>query len=333
MHKVKLKTWPHQLRSTFRKNISKGFTLLELLIAVAISGIVVSGLLYLVVELLRIDNRETALEEVQRDTRRAMNYIADDLREAVYVYSTPTIVASTATTDVGSALPSDAIPILAFWRIQPLSQNEMPGPCSTAYAGDANKEERNTCETLNVRRAAYELVVYSQHAGPDAPWEGQSRISRYSLSQYTDPKNLQETPGYIDPGLQLSNFENWERDATEILPTGGSAVLVDYIDRRGTSANPVRCEDWIPGSSAGDYNLSPPDTPEDNSFFVCVRDPAAASQQDLQIARSNQDVYIFLRGDVSARSASVNPASDVSRSPMLQTQVLIRGVINKNPTE
>ncbi|MEL6359423.1 MAG: hypothetical protein AAFQ01_05735, partial [Bacteroidota bacterium] len=57
------------------------------------------------------------------------------------------------------------------------------------------------------------------------------------------------------------------------------------------------------------------------------------TQQDLQIARSNQDVYIFVRGDASARSASVSPASDVSRSPMLQTQVLIRGVVNKNPTD
>ncbi|MEL6358556.1 MAG: prepilin-type N-terminal cleavage/methylation domain-containing protein [Bacteroidota bacterium] len=323
------KIWQRKVISSVKSTDDGGFTLLELLVAVIISGLVVSGLLYLVVELLRIDNRETALEEVQRDTRRAMNYMADDLREAVYVYSTPTTVTSTAITGVGSALPTGATPILAFWRIQPISQDQMPGVCSTAFTGTAE----DTCDALKIRRSAYELVVYSQHQGPTAPWEGPSRISRYSLSQYEDASQLIETPGYVDPGLQLSSFEGWEADTADPVQPGGAAVLVDYIDKIGTSSNAVKCEDWIPDSNPGDYFLSPPGAPEDSSFFACVRDTDSETQQDLQIARSNQDVYIFLRGDASARSASIAPASEISRSPMLQTQVLIRGVVNKNPTD
>lgn len=320
--------WRRKFSSSKSSN-NGGFTLLELLVAVIISGLVVSGLLYLVVELLRIDNRETALEEIQRDTRRAMNYMADDLREAIYVYSTPATVTSTATTGVGSALPTGATPVLAFWRIQPIAQDQMPGVCSTTFTGT----EEDTCDALKIRRSAYELVVYSQHSGAAGPWEGESRISRYSLSQYKDASTLEENPGYVDPGLQLSSFEGWEADTTDPVKPGGSSVLVDYIDKVGTSSNSVKCEDWIPDSKPGEYFLSPPGAPEDSSFFACVRDTDSETQQDLQIARSNQDVYIFLRGDASARSASVVPASDVSRSPMLQTQVLIRGVVNKNPTD
>lgn len=327
------KAWIRQFFLVLTRNRAKGFTLLELLIAMAISGLVISGLLYLVTELLRIDNRETALEEVQRDTRRAMNYIANDLREAVYVYSTPTTITSTANTGVGSALPAGANPILAFWRIQPIPESQMPGVCSTTFSGPANVDKKNTCDALKIRRAAYELVVYSQHSGATDPWRGQSRISRYSLSQYTDAANLVETSGYIDPGLQLNNFEGWEKDPTETLPTGGSAVLVDYIDAVGVSSTPVQCKDWIPGSEDGEYFLSPPNAPEDSSFFACIRDTDSTAQQDLQLSRSNQDVYLFLRGDVSARSSATSPASDISRSPMLQTQVLIRGVINKNPID
>ena len=308
---------------------------MELLIAALISGLVVSGLLYLVVELVRIDNRETALEEVQRDTRRAMNYIADELREAVYVYGTPGTLAApntvaNSTTGVGSALPNGSIPVLAFWKVTPISQGEMPADCSTTFTDQA---DQNNCRTLKVRRASYDLVVYSLLPGPAEPWEGKARISRYVLKQYTDPSTLSETPGYIDPSLNDSSFESWVKDAGESLPSSpsGSAVLVDYVNGIGTAGAPVDCQALIPGSAAGEYMASPTGVLDDSSFFACVRDPGTTVQLDGRTSRSNQDVYIFLQGDASARARGLSPASSTSTSPILQTQVLVRGVINKEP--
>jgi len=309
----------------------RGFTLLELLIAVLISGLVVSGLLYLVTELLRLDNRETALEEVQRDTQRAMNYIADELREAVYVYGTPGAVVD-STTGVGAALPSGSVPILAFWKITPV--DDFPASCSS-FTDEAKERD---CNALKVRRAAYELVVYSQIPGPAASWEGQSRISRYVLRQYQNSATLVTTPGYVDPTLSDSDFQSWEKDSSASLPSSpaGSAVLVDYIDSIGSFADTtvprVDCQALIPGSDLNEYIVSPSDAPDDSSFFACVRNPSEVAQEDGRTSRSNQDVYLFLRGDASARSSSLNPASEASRAPTLQTQVLIRGVINKEPT-
>ena len=229
MFRRKLKKERHVLLKTLINSRNYGFTLLELLIAVLLSGLIVSGLLYLVVELLRIDNRETALEEVQRDTQRALNYMADELREAVYVYSTPGDFAAPLTTPdtiansitgVGAALPAGSLPVLAFWKVSPIPWDEMPGDCSTTFTIE---EEINACRALKVRRASYDLVIYSLLPGPNEPWEGQSRISRYLLKQYQDPSTLDVTDGYVDPISLNRNFPGWQKGAAA-LPSSPNGV-------------------------------------------------------------------------------------------------------------
>jgi prepilin-type N-terminal cleavage/methylation domain-containing protein len=102
-----------------------GFTLLELLVAMIVSSIVVSGLLYIMVELLKTDRRESVLDQTQRDIQRAVDYISDDIREAVYIYSTPSTVTAQITN------PPGGVPILAFWRPDPVT--DLP-TCSTLGA-------------------------------------------------------------------------------------------------------------------------------------------------------------------------------------------------------
>ena len=77
----------NSLRQPSKSWNSKGFTLLELLISLFIASLIISGLLYLVVELTKADKRESNLDQVQRDISRAMEYIVNDLQEAVYVLS------------------------------------------------------------------------------------------------------------------------------------------------------------------------------------------------------------------------------------------------------
>ncbi|NJO66710.1 MAG: type II secretion system protein, partial [Leptolyngbyaceae cyanobacterium RM1_405_57] len=69
-----------------QKRKSSGFTLIELLVVIVIAGGIISGLMYLVVELLGVDQRESSRTETQREMQLAMDYIASELREAVYVY-------------------------------------------------------------------------------------------------------------------------------------------------------------------------------------------------------------------------------------------------------
>ena len=120
-----------------------------------VAGIVVSGLLYLVVELLQIDRREAALTQTQQDMQRALDYIADDIREAVYVYSDPATVVSS---DKVQDLPSGSRPILAFWR--PVAQTVPNNLCDkwAPNATDADVEQYDKCQVLEIRQASYSLV-------------------------------------------------------------------------------------------------------------------------------------------------------------------------------
>ncbi|ASC70329.1 uncharacterized protein XM38_012670 [Halomicronema hongdechloris C2206] len=301
-----------------------GFTLLEVLVSLIIASIVVSGLLYLVVELLQINRREEALTETQTNMQRAMTYITRDAQEAVFVYSTPTTVTSQL-----DDLPAGE-PILAFWRLEPLDSDDYAGigDCSTAFSGTEEEE----CNTLKVRHSTYNLVVYLQqdNAASDI-WQGPSRIIRYELPKYADVSNLTTRDGYADPTTEhptqsgeTNSFSNWTAD-NSVNTDGFSAVLVDYVDL--ATATPPSDLANCPSSA---YERIPSTPADGNSFFVCVRgtDPDAEDAID----RLNQDLIVYLRGNATTgRPGLINTYSEEGRLPTLQAQILIRGILNKQP--
>ena len=315
---------------------SRGFTLIELLISLVISSIVVTTLLYLVVELTTIDKREANLDQVQRDMNRAMRYITEDLQEAVYVYTDPQQIATQLSTDSSFPGGADEVPVLAFWRIDPIEEN-LPA-CNSTTMTTATFQE---CQALGVRQAAYTLVVYAQKTNDgNSNWPGQSRIIRYELSKYQDLATLGVRPGYRDPtdpeDLQAP-FEVWQVNGN---PNGSSAVLVDYV-QTPTFATPValnRAPLSDTGGACRGYGLdvngdpmytvvpSTATTTTNNSFFACVRTPAIGGNVT---TRGSQDVFVFLRGNVQSISGGVRGYSDETSLPILETQVLVKGVVNK----
>ena len=320
----------------------KGFTLLELLISLVIAGIVMSGLLYVVVELTQMDKREASLDQVQRDMQRAMDYISDDLQKAVYVYPPSEITAITdqlKTDTTKFPQGADVVPVLAFWRVDPIEDL----PACTSFPADLPKTR--LCEVLKIRQASYTLVVYSQkiNAATESNWTGQSRIIRYELSRFkkSDLATLTERDGYRDPTKQNdpnAQFEKWKVGSTvpvpavggapEIpgspkIPKGEAAVLVDFVqsptsvvldrsplsDKNGASSAP--CYSYGVQKDADPtkpkiplYNVLPATatTSVNNSFFACVRNP---DPSDNTAARANQDVYVFLRGSTQGISGGV----------------------------
>ena len=305
------------LKSRQRSSV-KGFTLTELLVSIIISAIIVSGLLYLVVELLGADARESARNETQREMQLAMNYITTDLREAVYVYDD--------VAEIEDSLPnfdsSGMTPILAFWKPVYFDDTDLDGIDCDSVAAD----EQSACETLLVRRSAYSLIVYLQEANPDAPWSGQSVIRRYELARYSgDVADLDETPGYVDPTGTVS-FQSWPFDSTgtdqqDATPELNPAppVLIDFVAAPGDGSS-RECE--------ADYTKSPSTS---DSFYACVRASAGDSTTADSILNTNQDVFVFLQGDVQGRRGGSDRGFDTSsRLPVLQSQVLVGGVIDKD---
>ncbi|MEL7069151.1 MAG: prepilin-type N-terminal cleavage/methylation domain-containing protein [Cyanobacteria bacterium J06581_3] len=322
------------LLSRKKQASSSGFTLLELLISLIVASMVVSGLLYMVVELTKIDKREATVDQVQSDMKRAMDYITDDLQEAVYVYTDPTQVTAELIAD--SAYPTGAVPVLAFWRIDPLES--LPS-CNTG-----TDEFKRLCNILHIRQSAYTLVVYFQKAdgaNSNRNWPGQSRIIRYELSRYTSEsiKKLEERPGYRDPASTTdkdASFEKWKAKGT---PTGFSAVLVDFVQSPTVLLEreplAINADDSCSNYGTDDVDGSPLYTvvPQNasfstnTSFFACVRNPDPDNDAETS-NRANQDIYVFLRG--STQGAGIRSFSDESSLPILETQVLVKGIIDKN---
>ena len=215
---------PLLLRFLVTRSDRQGFTLLELLTAMVIGSIIVSTLLYGVVNILQTDQRDASRSDTQRDMQMAMDYIARDVREATYVYgiTQDTITSAGGATSLGpkesclydygeasslergksgkctgllNYLPNvlktgSNRPVLAFWKAEPL-----PSTIQTSCRGQAGNVGKITGETgfssnLNstpcVAQRMYTLVVYSLDIEPASIWRGKARIKRYQLPHFTE---------------------------------------------------------------------------------------------------------------------------------------------------
>ncbi len=307
-------------RLSSRRNKTQGFTLTELLVSILISTIIIGTLLYVVVELLGVNTREESLTKTQQDMRRALDYINADVSESVWVYADPATVVSQLTDlptdDAGD--PDDLLPVLAFWRIDPVDTEALDDDCST-YG--AQEEE---CEALKVRQFAHTLVVYLQqeNSGDDI-WEGPRRIVRYELTKYDNVATLAQNAGYLDPSTnefintdgEIISFGNWEREGS--ATDGTAAALTDFVDDptvdNAGNPTPVTCPDGYAGAA----------TARDN-FYVCVSGDANV--------RENRSLLVFLRGSTFEDNQVVfGPTSEASRLPVLQSEVFVRGVVEEQP--
>ncbi|NJO41734.1 MAG: type II secretion system protein [Cyanobacteria bacterium CRU_2_1] len=333
-----------------------GFTLPELLVVTAIAGGLIAGLMFIVAELTGVDQREASRSETQREMQMALDYISADLREAVYVYGGQgreigegeNRVRVNGLQDLIPYLPeslssadSDSIPILAFWKQHPYPE-EVKQNCAD---GDYEADSGVSCAA----GSSYALVVYSLVERPedddDTPWQGRSRITRYTLTEFNSEGD--PVPGYVNPGLYNNSFGKWPVFAvrgegasnrqTE-RPSGNAVTLVDFVDEG---------EDLVTDPTSDDYpciqadptnptdigyalSPSPPSTSDDqaeDSFYACVSIPNTTVR--------NQDVTLFLRGNVWNRPGFLldeeNDPSGPSALPTLETNVLTRGILGRGP--
>jgi prepilin-type N-terminal cleavage/methylation domain-containing protein len=311
-----------------------GFTLTELLVVILVGGIVVSALLAQVVDFLSIDLKESALAETQREMTIALDYIAQDVREAVYVYDGAEL------TEIEPYLPdfgTNRKPILAFWKVErlPYIQDsdpkynfpdncDSPSPLLTDNNGDGDRDEETAeCKTITIERSTYTLVTYLQNtSGADGTWQGESRIERYELRKYLPDElnKLTHTTGYVDP-RQQSTFKSWPDDPISLSslqgtrPTDTANTLVDFVAAYNSSSVSAQ------SCSAG-YTRTPTDT-NYKSFYGCVR----SADTDNAF---NQDAIIYLTGNAYGKSGISNNSAYLSQ---LEVQVINRGVIDRNPTE
>jgi type II secretory pathway pseudopilin PulG len=295
----------------FRKSRSsnKGFTILEILMAILITAMVLYAMLSLVVNLLGLEKRETAKNQVQQDMGQAIDYIATELKQAVYIYEGQNL-------ENLVSFPDEVHPILGFWKIEkvpyrsnPEGNQKLPDSCSGAAASE--------CYQLKTSRNTYTLVIYSLKRDNTEIWEGPARITRFQLRKY-DPDNLAnltKNPGYVDP--DSSNFADWS--PTEVInysEAKNADVLVDLVDYHPEGSVP----------DCGDYMLSTPTLPDNNtSFYACVKPRETATN-----AGEFAEAIVYLRGNAAERAGKRGSRNSVYL-PSLQRRVQARSVFNRTP--
>ncbi|MGK7919264.1 MAG: hormogonium polysaccharide secretion pseudopilin HpsC [Trichodesmium sp.] len=256
-----MKTLPNSLikklslkrRSPLSKSTS-GFTMIELLVATVIATIIIVPMLAFVVDILNRDVREQAKTNSEQELQAAVDYIAQDMSQAFYIYDRT--YAGDTTNDIPSydtfkdELPfsDDNNPILVFWKREFVDKALDPsgGICEDTTEP---KEDRQCNDTFVQSLVAYYLIdddneTWCQPSGDTCP----KRIARFqiqdgvkdALGNYVCGASGRSSECNDDSGkkkfqrdLGYSSYEteptNWTKAEGEEY-TNDRIVLVNYIE-------------------------------------------------------------------------------------------------------
>ena len=248
---------------------SLGMSMIELLVGTVIAFIIITPLMAFVVNTLNDDQREEAKAVTDKEIQSALEFITEDLSEALYIYDQAGIQAI-ATNQLIPAASATQIPILVFWKRQ-VARNIIP-------IGVANCDNPEKCDDTFI----LSLVAYYLRTDPNPIWcpnntdnnKCPARITRFQLNgggrtiagvPFPRPNDGFPTsvdlrnPNTITPSAAIDNPQY---------------VLVNFIDRT-TIANDApglvaaQCTTALNNSTTALFTVDPL-TATYSSFSACV---------------------------------------------------------------
>ena len=272
-------------------------TLVELLVGSIMAFLIITPMLAFVVDMLNTDRREQVKTNTEQDIQAALDFIAQDLSQAIYIYDNNTInnPGPDGTPGIRDQLPDppDGTPILVFWKRQQIRNAVSVNTVDRVEPIACNA---NNCNDTYVRS----LVAYYQIRNPDPIWcqplvNCPTRIARFEIREgVRNPDSLDpDKPYYDNTQAKLSQQvssgfnSNFDFSQPRLNVTQGAAfpgydVLVNYIDHTplpSTVQPPtgLQCQTLLgvtpptgPGAPAFDPNdLLITDGPS-HSFYACV---------------------------------------------------------------
>ncbi len=285
-----------------------GFTLIELLVALIMAALIITPLLGFMINFLQTDRREQAKTTTEQDIQSALDYIAQDIRQAVYIYDLNGLN-GTGTNGISDELGNSLIcpanatcqPILVFWKRRFLSNTDR---INNTVVGSL---------TNNNDAFVYSLVAYSLVDAPDTEnaWSSAARIVRYELrgELTTDNGTIPPDPAGFQPfsledsGSLSVKMNRW--DGSPNTPQIG-ATLVDYIDEPGSGTPQVTCstnEQRIPGDT------------DINGFVLCLN----------LLERTIPTAQVYIRGNAFARLQNNAPYSEGMSTFFPKSSVQVQG--------
>lgn len=300
-----------QIKHSKFKLKSSGFTLIELLVAMILAALVLTPLLGFMVNILDTDRREQAKVNSEQEIKAALDYIARDLKQSVYIYDADGIKA------IRQQLPKydkkdNYFPVLVFWKRQFIPKG------LTIASGQAD-------DTF-----VYSLVAYYLIKDNDSTWSDAARIGRFQLSNGYG-KDSDAVDDTKDDGFQMFDLQGegdlqtkmnkWE-SGTYTANSPKVLALVDYIDQTKVINN-----SQAPTCSNSEYQLIPQFSGSGDSlatgeiktrgFYVCVDSKDTVAE-------------VYIRGNALARIQNNNfdfNENKKSYFPQVSTTVQGRGFV------
>lgn len=316
---------------------NSGFTLIEVLVAMILAVIVLVPLMGFAINMVDSDRKEQAKSTSDQEIQSALNYIAQDLQQAVYIYDGEGINAIKS--QLPDATNTSKVPVLVFWK-RDLRQNVIPTG-TVKCVNDPSK-----CDDTFV----YSLVVYYliDNGSTQNVWSKNG----YSIGRVQINGGLKSAAGKNpvdpDPGFKLFNLEGlgtlsakmnrWEKDAVAYAPSKSDPErLIDYVDKTTTGVpTPNDCTQLFPAEddiSLPAYTQEKLQTPSytgagavdakfrTGSFYACVDSKRNTAR-------------VFIRGNALVRFRD-SPASKYNPNaaayfPIASVQVQGRGALANN---
>ena len=272
-----------------------GFTLIELLVGMVLAFLVMAPMLGFMVNMLDSDNAEQAKATTEQEVQAALDYIARDLQQAIYIYDntdrekkpvTPGILDLPIKSQIpplqpapGCKIEKTCIPILAFWKRQLVQEVE-----------DQKIEKVNPY--------AYSLVVYYSITGnqgsTESVWSKAQRIGRFEIRDGV----RRSPPPPVATGTPNDSDELYYQKGDSTFGIDDGFKLFDL--KPGISNLDLNMNNWIKGNGAYtspvailvDYIDSTP-WKDGNNNLQCPPDPTTAGQVLSRIPKLGEEINGF----------------------------------------
>lgn len=293
----------------------KGMTLVELLVGTIIAFIIMTPLMGMVISLLNDEQKEGAKATTEQEIQAALDYITEDVSQALYIYdpSKQTTVSGTTTTinevdqlKTANFLPTTGTPVLVFWK-RKIIENSVPVNLTTTPLPkdcDENDPAKKCNDSYVLSLVSYHLLkdtnaTWCQPSGANCP----SRIIRYEISDW-----LKKTDGTAYTEAELGSLKSYAKTNLDNLPFNPLFSLDKPLVNVTDTAQIANAKSQVLVNYIEDFKL-------DN-------------------ASTNNLAKINITAN-SARRIESNPTSCINKSSpyCLQSSVQVRGLSNLGTSE
>jgi len=311
----------NQLKSTKLLHRNGGFTLIELIVALVIAFIIITPVLGFMISVMRTDQQEQAKATSEQELQTAIDYINQDLQQAVYVYNSSALT-NNSPNGIKNQLPTcpsgqTCTPVLVFWKRLFLDRS-----ATIKNASNGNTTVGSLIATVQDQPGdtfVYSLVgYYLVEGGNNNSWSPVARISRFeirdgirgSTGNYIGLPSSGFAPFNLSLSGDLENkMKQWTKDSSTPYDANVLDVLVDYISDTNNTNVPALID---PASCTGGL------TGKEKIFTACVDSKTGFAQ-------------VAIRGNALAR-VKISTSHDYQKAydnffPVVSTQVKGRGFL------